>query len=842
MKHLYTFTGLLFVFIISILIFEKDIPSISITATIATTLQDSTFPIVYLQDGKYTVNTLHGYGSELNSGNVRESITPLDTKKVFGVKIDENESKIKRLSYELRDISNNKIIEENTITALNKDKSYKTAEIHLKEAMDTSTEYGMQIMLTTNYSKKIYFYTRLKYYENDFFLDEKMDFVTKFHKACFDKGDSMDITRYLEANTNDDSTYADVNINSSYKLITWGELNPKILTEIVPTIKEINIETAAIQQIYYISAETADGKETFQVKEFYRVRYSGGQLYLLYFRRTMEAMFNPDLISVNKSEFKIGISGVDNLEINSSDSNNKVAFVRNGSLWYYDLKTNKLYNVFTFEKDSKDYLRDCYDQHDIKILKVDDKGNMSFLVYGYMNCGDYEGRVGMLLYDYSAKDNRIKERVYIPITKTYQQLKEDLGDFCYVNDKNIFYFSLNDRVYAYNIASKRYEILTDNAANDNFLMLQDAHCFVWSNASDTGNASKITVLDLESTKTLTVSAPENQSIVVLGTIDSNIVYGFVRNSDIHDSTTGEEVLPAYRLLISDCQGNVLRKYQNKNKYVVSANVDDNVIRLKRIKKSGGKWVKTSDDNIMNQKNTSVASVKLSTRVTDKSLTEKYISLPAGYLMAVKPELLSTKSIMITENTTLHLSETDTENNSKTKIYYIYAYGEITDSMTNAADAIKLADEQMGVVMDNASHIVWERGGKFLSKQLANIPYPSNSSNTVKASTQMLLHAAQVTTSISELQGNSIMRMLRKYLDTPVNLTGCTVDEILYFISNERPVIAMLSDNHAVLITGYTTTDVSWMDPASHSTTTVSLARAEQIFQDSGYVFISYISN
>jgi len=34
-------------------------------------------------------------------------------------------------------------------------------------------------------------------------------------------------------------------------------------------------------------------------------------------------------------------------------------------------------------------------------------------------------------------------------------------------------------------------------------------------------------------------------------------------------------------------------------------------------------------------------------------------------------------------------------------------------MTDPAAAIQLADEQMGVVMDNKSHIVWERGGKFL---------------------------------------------------------------------------------------------------------------------------------
>lgn len=838
MKHLYRFTFLFFVFIGAIFFFKKEIPSISVATTTATSLQDSTFPVVYLQNDKYTMNTLHGYSSELNSSNIRESITPLNTKKTFQVRIDENESRIKQLNYALKDISNNEIIEEGRINALDHKDSYKVAKIKLKEALESSTEYGLQITLTTNFSKKIHFYTRIKYYENDFFLSQKMDFVSAFHEACFDGGKSLNLTRYLEANTNDDSTYADVDIHSNYKLITWGKLAPKRLTTPVPTIKEINIETAAVQLIYYISANTASGKETFQVKEFYRIRYSGGQIYLLYFRRTMEAMFDPGLISLAKSEFKIGITADDDLEINASDSNNKVAFVRNGSLWYYDMKINKLHEVFTFEKNSRDYLRDCYDQHDIKIIKVDDDGNMSFVVYGYMNCGDYEGRVGILLYDYSAKENRITERVYLPIQTTYDQLKEDLGDFCYVNDKNIFYFSLHDIVYAYNISSKRYDILTENASGDHFLMLENAHCFVWSNATDSGEANKITILDLNTSQELTVSSGKNESIVVLGTIDANIVYGYVKNKDIHESTTGDVIRPAYKLIISDCQGNILREYSNKNKYVTNAAVDGNVIRLKRLKKANGSWIKASDDSIMNQKKTAVESIRLTSRVTETSLTEKYISLPAGFIMQQQPEVLSTDYVMITENTTARLSETDT----KTKKYYIYAYGGITTSLTNVSEAIQQADAQMGVVMDNASHIVWERGGKFLSKELSNISYPDNASNTIKASTQMLLQAAQITTSVSQLNGNSIMKMLRSHLDTPVNLSGCTLDEVLYFVSNERPVIAMLNEQHAVLLTGYTSSTVTWMDPAAHSSTTMSLAKAEQTFKDAGYIFVSYISN
>lgn len=839
LKHLYKFIALFFLFIASLFFFSSNIPEISVETTTATSLQASTFPIMYLQVDKYTINTLHGYSSEMDSGKIRESITPLDSKKSFKVKIDQNESKIKKLDYSLRDIANNKIIETNSLTAFNTEKGYRTVTIKISQGLDTSTEYGFQISLTTSSSKKIHFYTRLKYYSNDCFLSEKLDFVKNFHNATFDKKSSFDISPYLEANTSDDSTFAHVSINSSRELITWKKLKPKKITSAVPTIKEINIETAAITQDYYIQAETDSDKETYHVKEFYRVRYSGNRLYLLAFNRKMESFFDPNLISLKRSEFKIGVTNQKDLDITSSDSNKKFAFVRNGSLWYYDLKKNKLSSVFSFAQNSDDYLRENYDQHNIKILKVDNDGNISFILYGYMNCGDYEGRVGILLYDYDQKSNRIIERVYIPLSTTYQQLKEDLGNFSYVNDQNIFYFSLNNMVYAYNMYSKRYDILTKNASRDHFSMLKEAKCFVWSNQNKKGQTDNITILDLDTSKRLTVSSPKNQSIVVLGTIDANLVYGFVKNNDIYESTTGGVVRPAYKLIISDCKGNILREYEVKKHYIISATIEDNVIRLKRVQKKNGKFVKTRGDTIMNQKTQKTQSFDLTTRITQKMLTEKYISLPAGFVMEKRPEVISTKCVMVTENTTLHLSGDDTSTAVK---YYIYANGEIIQSTTNARSAISTANEQMGVVMDSKSHIVWERGGKFLSKQLSNINYPEDTSSSIKACSQMLLQAAQVTTTTSKMKGNSIITMLKEYLDQPVSLTGCTLDEVLYFVSGEKPVIGMLDSNHAVLITEYTSSTVSWMDPTKHQKKTVSLTSAERMFKNAGYEFVSYISN
>lgn len=837
-KRFYKFIALLFIFMGSLYFFSKSIPEATIGTTKATTLQDAAFPIMYIELDDYTLNTLHGYSGELNSGNIRESITPLGTDKSFMVKIDENNCKIKRLDFQLRDIANNKIIESNTLTAFEKKGNDKYAKIKITESLDTSTEYGMQITLTTNLNKKIHFYTRIKYYENDFYLTEKLDFINKFHQATFDKGQTMDITSYLEANTSDDSTYANVNINSNYNLITWGKLNPEIISDIVPTIKEINIETASVELNYYIKAQTASGQETYHVKEFYRVRYSGNRIYLLAFNRNMEAEFNPDYFSLKKSQFKIGISNESDFNIVTSSDNKSFAFVRNGSLWFYDIEKKKLTQVFSFSKKNPDYLRDNYDQHNIKILKINKDKSLSFVVYGYMNCGDYEGRVGIILYDYTPENNQIKERVYIPLETTYQQLKEDFGKFCYVNDKNIFYFSLNDIVYAYNISSKRYEILSDNCVRDNFVMLNDAGCFVWSDFSGDNRARSISILDLETSKKLKVSSSDNENIVVLGTIDSNVVYGYVKDSDIYESTNGEVIKPVYKLIISDCKGNILRKYQNKNIYITSATVDNDVIRLKREKKVNGIFRKISDDSILNQKVTPKPIVNMTTRVTDKTLTEKYLSLPSGLVLDKKPSVDSTKYVTVTENTTLHIDNIE----SDSVRYYVYAYGGITGSYTSASKAIQTAQEQMGVVVDNKSHIVWERGGKFISKELSGISYPPSGASSIKSATHMLLQGAQCTVDINELNGNSIISMLNNYLDQPVDLTGCTLDEVLYFVSSGKPVIGMLNNSRAVVITAYDKTSVTWMDPSTYTKSTVSLLNAENQFKQAGYVFVSYVSN
>lgn len=846
LKYIYRLLFLCAIFAGALFIFGRNIKEVTIDSTGSVSMAESTFPLLYLQVGDYTVNTLHGYSSNISAREVRESITPLDYDKSFKLYINENQSTVKKLDYEVRGISDNNLLASDSLTVFETESGNgcRKAKITLDTNLDTSTEYGMKFTITTSSSKKIHYYTRVKYYESDFFLDDKMDFIQKFHTQTFKKNDVPFLTSCLEPSADEDnSTFSKVTIYSSYDMVTWDDMKPTVVSEIVPTIKEFNIETAAIQMDYFATAKTNSGKELYHVKEFYRVRYTTERMYMLYFERTMETVFDPSLTSLRKSEFLLGITSCRDFNITTSDKNNKMAFVRNGSLWYYNLESGELTSVFSFDYQSAKYEWDLYDKHDIQILKMDDEGNIRFVVYGYMNRGDYEGRVAIILYDYNAQTNQILERVYIPLTTTFDKLKQDFGTFCYVNDKDIFYFSIDNIVYAYNIASKKYVELVSHITDDNFLVIEDTTSFIWMNSDDVLSSDLITIMNLEDESTVTISSKKQENLTLLGMIDNNFIYGYVRSKDIRQLTDGTTLVPCYKVVICDPEGNILKTYKKKNRYVTDVTVDDNVVTMSRVKKeSSGNTVtytQASSDSILNRINNSPKSIDLTTRTTDLTKTEYYISLPTGYKMLKIPDVAFTRNTIVTEDTTLHLDESHLKQDK----YYIYAHGGITLATQNVSEAIILADEQMGVVLDRKSRLVWERGGKFNSKTIGgiNTVYTEAGITNTGACVSMLLSAAQVTKAADSLSdGSSIMKLLRKNLDTPVNLTGCTLDEVLYFVSRSNPVIAMKNSSEAVLITAYSASTVTYIDPSAHTTTTASLANAEAMFSDAGSVYISYL--
>ena len=72
------------------------------------------------------------------------------------------------------------------------------------------------------------------------------------------------------------------------------------------------------------------------------------------------------------------------------------------------------------------------------------------------------------------------------------------------------------------------------------------------------------------------------------------------------------------------------------------------------------------------------------------------------------------------------------------------------------------------------------------------------------------------------------------------MTGCTLNQVLYVINKGCPVIALTDSSHAILLTGYTTTDVTYVDPDTGEENTVSVNDMEAMANGSGNTFIGYV--
>lgn len=846
LKYIYRIIILLCIFVASIYYFSRDIKEVVFDRDNTTVMEDATFPLITIKTGENVINRLHGYSSNLNANIVRDAVTPIGTDQTFEILINQDEYDIKKLNYELREFTSNDLIETDSISVFEDNESERTAKIKLKPGLETGKEYALKITLITSESKKMFYYQRIKLYD-DAFINEKLSFVMDFHNAIKTKESAKGIEKYLEPiGEGDNASLSYVNINSSYDLISWGNLNPVFLTEVIPTIKEFYTDTASVELNYFIEANIEGVAEQYMVTEFYRVRYSKNRMYLLNYDRRMEAQFDVNLASITKSEFKLGISNEYDVPFIASDDEKKLVFVRNRELWFYDLSKNEMIQVFSFRQEQTDYIRDRYNQHDIRILNMDAEGNIDFLIYGYMNRGQYEGKVAIILFSYIRAENRIEELVYLPVEGTYQTLKESLGEFTYVNSKEVFYFNLNNNMYSFNLVTRELSTIATDIHQNNIVVLKKLNYVAWQINSNPSLAKNICIMNMETGEVESINAKMGYNIRLMGMIDSNIIYGFVKEGDIITRVDGKVLAPPGVIEIATAKKEILKNYRKPDYYIYNLKVKDNVIELYRVQKVNNdgsvSYVEASDDYIMNQVKVESQLIKVSTRVTEKALTQLYLSLPKGFVMQELPKLTKTVNTIISQDPTVRLQETEQE----TGYYYPYVTGGIEGAYEEAADAIQVAKEGIGVVLDNSQRLVWERGVKSAQNNIPDFEemnLTAQSNKTVERCIELMLSLQNVSVDKEQLAvtNRSAFDVLMEHSRySPVRLTGITLDDVLYFVSKGRPVLAMTDTSNAVLIYGYDAFNIMMIDPKKNGVIKMGIGDSTELFESAGNVFLSYL--
>ncbi|MBR5179488.1 MAG: hypothetical protein IKW90_11915 [Lachnospiraceae bacterium] len=843
-KLIYKILLVLGVFIGSCIFFASDIKETLFEEELKTTaMKEASFPLVSFEVEGEEMNLLRGHAANLDAQVIRECITPVTSERSITVNIKTSENDVKKLKYQIFTVDGREK-ESDDLTVLEDSNGKKRITIPLRENYEVGDEYILKLTLITNTSKRIYYYSRLKYYENDK-LHEKLDFINNFHKSLLDKNGrhGEDLLGWLEpSRTGDNTNFANVNIRSRLSLVNYGELSPDLVYEQPPTITEFYENYASFRIDYVVGVDTELGREYYRLEEDYRIGISGSKIYLYNYERSMEEFFDISNFSKTKREFKLGICNEDAVTGASSPEGKYQAFVYGGELIFYDTENNAAVKAFSFGVAERNFEREIFRNYDIKILNIRDDGTMDFYIAGYMNAGEYEGRTGIVLYSYDYKENLREEKLYMPINSSYQILTTDLADFAYYSEDQVFYFSIYNNLYSYKLASGELEIIAKDIPEGELFFCESEAYIAWNEKKLKKGQEYIRILHLDSGQEYAAESPTGQ-MKLFGLIGNNIVYGVGKEEDGLKKRDGSIELPYYRLVIANSANIILKDYTDPGYYVTGIDIGENIITLSRVRKNeeGTAYLAAESDTILNNPEKKAPSINVVKHVTDRMLTEYYIAVPENTVVDTVPSFKSTRNRVLNHETIARLPEPQ----EKEGCYYAYSFGKVVAASANAASVIAAANKAVGTVINRDGRLIWERGIMTPRNELTGVAQikATEELSSIKAAMQMIAayRKEELDTSGFSPSKTSIFEFMNDNMKPYIiDMTGAELDEVLYCTYRKHPVIAIRGNGEACVILGYDPSHVIIYDPIRNAKNSILKSDAIKDFKKGGNIFISFV--
>ena len=800
------------IFILAVLGFSRWINQTD--PSMAQAMENSTYPLVYMRNKGVSYNCLHGYSREMDVNYIRDTVTVLPDDHQLEIQIQPFDTNIESVSYEVLTLDGSQSLENTKVIKLTEDSGYLNAVLQIQNHMLLEQEYILKLQVTAG-GRKIYFYTRLLL-EDGLHLESYLDFVTGFYEKCVNKTDQSSLGTVVEPDetTGLNTTLASMDIHDTVYQFMWGDLNPKIYYKPTPSLVDINGTTASFTLDYRISAVDTEGINiVYNVKEFYRLRYTDTRVFLLDFTRSTDEVFNTDKQVLKKKGINLGITGTD-VEFAFDSRKKVVAFVQENELWTYRVNGGRMTQVFGFpQKENMDY-RDFYDQNNIKILRVDNSGDVWFVVSGYMNRGKREGENGIGIYFYEEASSTVEEILFIQTEEAYDTLKLDVDALSYItNDQKELYVLLEGIVYRIDLTTREYERVIDGVHNGCFASSETNRYFSWLKEGKRYGSRTLYTMDFETGTVREITCQDNEYIRPLDYMDEDLVYGKALVSDVDTSDEGNEIFPLYQLVIVNEEGEEIKTYQPEGCYVMAVEHTNNVLNLTRAVKNGNEYTETTEDHIVST-NTE-EDVVYGVATSEDKIRQTEVLLRVGTEITDKNVQVVTAKILVDEKSGTIMIPA---NNDRENLYYVYAGGSMESRWPTAVEAIRRADEKVGVVINNAKEFVWERGNRAESSKIPLEDIP----DAVKSGI---------------MDVDSLEAAIGKDV---VSLTGCTLEQVLYFVGQGRPVLAATATG-VVIITGYDDYgNLILLSPGETETYFYGPNDSLALFEEAGNHFVSYL--
>lgn len=802
-------------------------------------MPEATLPVMTMEYGDRQYNPLHGYTTAMEIAGQRDCLTILDEDRSTGLFIETYGRRVTGIMAQVRSTDGQRLVEEIPFDGFEEADGAIRVKLALKDLIRQNEEYVLAMQLELDGWQEVWYYTRAIWNPTSH-LTEDLNYVEDFHKRLYHREEARELVRYLETNSKleDNSSYHKVNIHSSFRQVTWGDLQVSEVVAPKYTLKEITDQTASIVVDYRVAVAGENQESNYLVQEYFRVKYTADRMYLLDYERTMTQMPDEENLYAG-DKILLGI-GPDKVEMRENESGSVVAFAQAGRLFAYNVANQKLALIFSFYDKNHMDDRDLFRQHDIGVLRVSEEGDVFFAVYGYMNRGAHEGEVGLQVSKFNSSLNTVEEILYIPWNQPYQSIRPQMEELLYLNEDGKLYLTLNNRVYRVDLETATYEPLFDRMRDDCMQVSEDGRILVWQNLGETGYSDMIYIRNLETEKQVSMEAGYGEILKIMGFMGEDVIYGAARKDEITRQGSGQMLIPMYKLCIGSAEGVLLKEYSQENIFVTDCRVEENQITLERVRlKENGTYADAGQDHITKTQQLEMGKNKVVT--VDIDVYKHYVQIQVtGKIDSEKLQFLTPLEMVREGENPMIL-----ESVSPVERFFVYGPYGLDGIYTSMGNAVNRAYDMAGAVAGEDGNTLWLKGKRASRNQIMAITEPEKvgAEESLAACLDAFMRYKGISVSSEGLleQGKYPLDILRENMTdvSILDMTGCNLDAMLYYINMDIPVLAFLDSGEAVMVTGFNESQVVIYQPSTGKLFKRGMSDAGQWFEENGNCFVTY---
>lgn len=798
-------------------------------------MDEQKLPEVELMWNDRGMNRLSAYKEQMDAALVSSSVAPVTLDRIVDIRITPKDTQVIGISYRVRAIGTEKLIEDGKIRNWDEEEGIISTRITFSSLIEENTEYQMELILKTKEQGTLSYYTRIYCGEQTVAM-QLLQFAEEFSTASLDKtaAEQVMVPYILTGESRNNEDLSHVDLYHKFSALTWGNLAPRLEGERETVIHELSPAQMSLTFMYTLASEDEAGEVSyFHVSEFFCVRLRNGNIYILDYARDTEEVFQGKKTDIQNAEIHLGI-GEGSSELVNSPDGNYLTFVKNNQVWLLNMKEGRLQKIFAWEDD----LTGAYRVQPVRVL---DEGTVDFLVYGYIPQGAYEGSSQIQGYRYDGETGRLSMTFYVPVELNLSLLENLFGDVAHINEKNICYLLLDHTLYEISLNTGGVSVVSESLEKGSYCVNTQGNMIAWEEGADLQMPEVIRELNMDTGEIRTITAEEEGYVALAGFVGTDLVYGSNAKTGTGVYQDGTPVFPYEGVSIMNEAGEMLRTYDCGEECILSVTTYDNYITLEIGRLEDNAYKSLREEKLLSSQKDATGSYGTIARQKSGTHLMEEVLLLNG--MAGDGDGVSIKTVLplVADEGrfVLELEQPGLPENG----YYSFGRGKLVAVSQTMSEAISHIYDCFGVVTGVDRSMYWNRDARALYTNISLNDRKAEQADATLATCMQIflekegLYYSDLEERLTEKTPEEILQ--DAFEERMMDLQGCQVSALLYYINLGSPVLAITGDNTAVLLVGYDTSHVVVYDGVQDRYA-MTIEEAETYFAERGNRFFSYL--